>query len=75
MFGMLNDLQAPIEQEKESEEGRLVYEMSRNIGVDIEQDTTNIFYEACNELYPGCSRFFSNFFCYVDACEGSKRLN
>ena len=39
MFGMLNDLQAPIEQEEETEEGRLEDEMSRNIGVDIEQDT------------------------------------
>ena len=37
--------------------------MSRNIGVDIEQDITNIFQdllnEARNELYPGSSEFFS----------------
>ena len=35
MFGMLNDLQAPIEQEDEIEEGRLKNEMSCNIEVDI----------------------------------------
>ena len=43
MFGMLNDLQAPIEQEEEIEECRLENEISCNIGVDIEQDATNIF--------------------------------
>ena len=43
MFCMLNDLQAPIEQEEKTEESRLEAEISRNIGVDIKQDTTNIF--------------------------------
>ncbi|TYJ97707.1 gamma-aminobutyrate transaminase POP2 [Cucumis melo var. makuwa] len=38
---MLNDLQVPIEQEKKTEEGRLEDEMPRNIGVDIDEDTTN----------------------------------
>ncbi|TYK16767.1 transposon protein, putative, CACTA, En/Spm sub-class, expressed [Cucumis melo var. makuwa] len=63
MFGMLNDLEAPIEQEEEIEEGRLEDEMSRNIGVDLDEDTTNIFQDLLNEtrnkLYPGCSEFFS----------------
>ena len=63
MFGMLNDLQAPIKKEKKTEEGRLEDEMSRNIEVDIDEDTTNIFQdllnEACNELYPGCFEFSS----------------
>ena len=35
IFSMLNDLQAPIEHEEETEEG-LENEMSFNIGVDIE---------------------------------------
>ncbi|KAA0040161.1 GDSL esterase/lipase [Cucumis melo var. makuwa] len=36
MFGMLNDLQAPVEQEEETEERRLEDEMSRNIeGIDV----------------------------------------
>ena len=39
MFGLLNDLQSPIEQEEEMEED----EMLRNIGVHINEDTTNIF--------------------------------
>ena len=60
MLGMLNDLQAQIEHEEEAEEG-LENEISFNIGV--EQETTNIFQEllneARNELYPGCSEFFS----------------
>ena len=43
MFSMLNDLQAPIEQEEETDEDRLNDEMSRNIGVDIDEDITNIF--------------------------------
>ena len=45
------------------EEGHLEDEMSRNIGVDIDEDTTKIFQdlldEARNELYPGCSEFSS----------------
>ncbi|KAA0033988.1 GDSL esterase/lipase [Cucumis melo var. makuwa] len=49
MFGMLNDLQAPIEQEEEIEEGRLEDEMLRNIGVDIDEDTINIFQGLLNE--------------------------
>ena len=40
---MLNDLQAPIEQEEKTDEDRLNDEMSRNIGVDIDEDITNIF--------------------------------
>ncbi|KAA0064029.1 gamma-aminobutyrate transaminase POP2 [Cucumis melo var. makuwa] len=57
MFGMSNGLQASIEQEKETKEGRLEDKMLRNIGVDINEDTTNIFQnllnETHNELYPG----------------------
>ncbi|KAA0026290.1 CACTA en-spm transposon protein [Cucumis melo var. makuwa] len=49
MFGMFNDLQVLIEQEEETEEGRLEDEMSRNIGVDIDKDTTNIFLDLLNE--------------------------
>ncbi|KAA0047781.1 hypothetical protein E6C27_scaffold133G00170 [Cucumis melo var. makuwa] len=49
--------------EEEMEEGHLEDEMSRNIGVDIDEDTTKIFQdlldEARNELYPGCSEFSS----------------
>ena len=63
MFGMLNDLQASIEQEEETEDGHLENEMSCNIGIDIEQDITNIFQDllskALNELYPNCSEFSS----------------
>uniref|UniRef100_A0A9I9EJX4 Uncharacterized protein n=1 Tax=Cucumis melo TaxID=3656 RepID=A0A9I9EJX4_CUCME len=63
MFSMMNDLQAPIEHEEETEELRLKDEMTRNIGVDIDEDTTNIFQdllnEARNELYHGCSEFSS----------------
>ncbi|KAA0063387.1 Transposon Ty3-I Gag-Pol polyprotein [Cucumis melo var. makuwa] len=63
MFSMMNDLQAPIEHEEETEELRLKDEMTRNIGVDIDEDTTNIFKdllnEACNELYHGCFEFSS----------------
>uniref|UniRef100_A0A9I9EFK1 Transposase-associated domain-containing protein n=1 Tax=Cucumis melo TaxID=3656 RepID=A0A9I9EFK1_CUCME len=58
MFGMLNDLQALVEHEEEMEEG-LENEMSFNIRVDIEQETTNIFQdlmnEARNELYLSCA--------------------
>ena len=58
MFGMLNDLQVSIEYEEETEEG-LENEMSFNIRVDIEQETTNIFQdlmnEARNELYLSCA--------------------
>ena len=39
---MLNDLQASIEQEQEMKEC-LENEMSLNIGVGIEQETTNTF--------------------------------
>ncbi|KAA0026277.1 CACTA en-spm transposon protein [Cucumis melo var. makuwa] len=60
---MLNDLQAPIEQEEETEERRLEDEMPMNVGVDIDKDRTNIFHdllnEARNELYPGYSEFSS----------------
>ena len=60
MFDMLNDLQALIEHEEEIDEG-LENEMSFNIGVVIEQETTNIFQEllieARSELYLGCSEF------------------
>ena len=66
MFSMLNDLQASIEQEEKTKEGRLEDEMSRNIGVDIDEETTNIFQdllnEAHNELYPGYSKFSSSNF-------------
>ena len=67
MFSMMNDLQAPIEHEEETEELRLKDEMTRNIGIDINEDTTNIFQdllnEARNELYPSCSEFsFLEFF-------------
>ena len=59
---MLNDLQASIEHEEETEEC-LENEMTFNIGEDIEQETTNIFKELLNEahseLYPGCSKFSS----------------
>uniref|UniRef100_A0A9I9EIC1 Uncharacterized protein n=1 Tax=Cucumis melo TaxID=3656 RepID=A0A9I9EIC1_CUCME len=63
MFRMLNDLQAPIKQEEETEEGFLEDEMSRNIGVDIDEDITNIFQDLLNEthnaLYLDCSEFSS----------------
>ena len=63
IFGMMNDLQALIEQEEETEKCHLGDEISRNSGVDIEQDTTNIFQkllnETCNELYLGCFEFSS----------------
>ena len=59
---MLGLLHAPIEHIKETEEG-LDNEMSFNSGVDIEQETTNIFKdllnEARSELYLGCSECFS----------------
>ncbi|KAA0065615.1 wall-associated receptor kinase-like 10 [Cucumis melo var. makuwa] len=49
--------------EKETEEGLLEDKMPRNIGIDIEQDTTNIFKdllnEAHNELYLDYSEFSS----------------
>ncbi|TYK27288.1 GDSL esterase/lipase [Cucumis melo var. makuwa] len=41
MFGMLNDLQAPIEYEEETEDSRLEDEMSMNVGVEIDEDRTN----------------------------------
>ncbi|KAA0047217.1 uncharacterized protein E6C27_scaffold908G00040 [Cucumis melo var. makuwa] len=50
MFGMLNDLQALVEHEEEMEEG-LENEMSFNIRVDIEQETTNIFQDLMNEAH------------------------
>ncbi|KAA0065795.1 late secretory pathway protein AVL9-like [Cucumis melo var. makuwa] len=66
MFGMLNGLQAPIEQEEETEKGHLEDEMPRNIRIDIEEDTTNMFKdllnEAHNELYTDCSEFSSSNF-------------
>ncbi|KAA0040859.1 uncharacterized protein E6C27_scaffold345G00060 [Cucumis melo var. makuwa] len=42
---------APIEQEEETEKGRFKDEMSRNIGVDIDEDTTNIFQDLLNEAH------------------------
>ncbi|KAA0036650.1 uncharacterized protein E5676_scaffold668G00130 [Cucumis melo var. makuwa] len=55
----------PIEQKEKTEEDRLEDEMLRNIRVDIDEDTINIFQnllnEARNELYPGRSEFSSNF--------------
>ena len=61
MFGMLNDLQALTEQDEEIKD-----EIPRNIRVDIDQDTTNIFQdllnEARNELYLGCFDFSSLYF-------------
>uniref|UniRef100_A0A9I9EEW5 CACTA en-spm transposon protein n=1 Tax=Cucumis melo TaxID=3656 RepID=A0A9I9EEW5_CUCME len=51
IFGMLNDLQAPIEHEEEIEEFRLEDEMAMNV-----EDLLN---QARNELYPGCSEFSS----------------
>ncbi|KAL0536338.1 hypothetical protein IC582_025284 [Cucumis melo] len=61
---MLNDLQAPIEHEEEIEEFRLEDEMAMNVGVNIDEDTTNNIFQdllnqARNELYPGCSEFSS----------------
>ncbi|TYK19759.1 GDSL esterase/lipase [Cucumis melo var. makuwa] len=41
MFGMLNDLQAPIESEEETEDRRLEDEMSMNVGVVLDEDRTN----------------------------------
>ncbi|KAA0040125.1 GDSL esterase/lipase [Cucumis melo var. makuwa] len=41
MFGMLIDLQVLIEQEEEMEQRRLKDEMSRNIGIDIDEDRTS----------------------------------
>uniref|UniRef100_A0A9I9EFR7 CACTA en-spm transposon protein n=1 Tax=Cucumis melo TaxID=3656 RepID=A0A9I9EFR7_CUCME len=41
MFGMLNDLQAPVEHEEEIELCRLEDEMAMNVGVDIDEDRTN----------------------------------
>ena len=62
MLGMLHALQALIEHVEESEEG-LDNEMSFNSGVDIEQETTNIFQdlldEARSKLYLGCSEFYA----------------
>ncbi|KAL0546349.1 hypothetical protein IC582_016257 [Cucumis melo] len=61
---MLNDLQAPIEHEEEIEEFRLEDEMAMNVGVNIDEDTTNNIFQdllnqARNELYPGCFEFLS----------------
>ncbi|TYK11801.1 GDSL esterase/lipase [Cucumis melo var. makuwa] len=39
MFGMLNDLQAAIEHEEETEEFHLEDEMSMNVGIDIDEDS------------------------------------
>ena len=50
MFGMLNDLQAPIEHEEETELCFLEDEMPMNVGVDIDEDrTNNIFQDLLNE--------------------------
>ncbi|KAL4026636.1 hypothetical protein IC575_015072 [Cucumis melo] len=64
IFGMLNDLQARIEHEEEIEEFRLEDEMPMNVGVNIDEDTTNNIFQdllnqARNELYSGCSEFLS----------------
>ncbi|KAA0062837.1 hypothetical protein E6C27_scaffold146G00040 [Cucumis melo var. makuwa] len=61
---MLNDLQALIEHEEETEELLLEDEMPMNVGVNIDEDTTNnilqhLLNEARNELYPSCSEFSS----------------
>ncbi|KAA0040404.1 GDSL esterase/lipase [Cucumis melo var. makuwa] len=48
MFGMLNDLQGPIEHEEETEDGRLEDEMSMNVGIDIDEDRTNKTSFFCN---------------------------
>ncbi|KAA0061298.1 CACTA en-spm transposon protein [Cucumis melo var. makuwa] len=61
---MLNDLQASIEHEEETEELRLEDEMPMNVGVDIDEDRTNNIFqdllnEARNELYLGCFEFSS----------------
>ncbi|KAL4016879.1 hypothetical protein IC575_024541 [Cucumis melo] len=67
MFGMLNNLQAPIEHEEETEELHLEDEMPMNVGVDIDEDRTNNIFqdllnETCNELYPNRSEFLSSNF-------------
>ncbi|KAA0051834.1 uncharacterized protein E5676_scaffold609G00610 [Cucumis melo var. makuwa] len=64
MFGMLNDLQAPIEHAEETDDGHLEDEISMNVEVDIDEDRTNNIFqdllnEARNELYPDCSKFSS----------------
>ncbi|KAA0062809.1 Cysteine-rich RLK (RECEPTOR-like protein kinase) 8 [Cucumis melo var. makuwa] len=46
---------ASIEHEKKSEEGRLEDEISRNIGIDIDEDITNIFQDLLNEVLNGWS--------------------
>ena len=59
---MQNDLQTLVEHKEEIEEG-LKNEMPFNIGVDIEQETKNIFQDLLNEtrtaLYPDCLEFSS----------------
>ena len=54
MFDILNDLQTPIGNE---------WEIEALIGVDIEEETSNIFHgllnEARSELYPGCPQYSS----------------
>ncbi|TYK08860.1 GDSL esterase/lipase [Cucumis melo var. makuwa] len=44
MFGMLNDLQAPVEQEEETEERRLEDEMSRNIEDGVQRGIEHVPY-------------------------------
>ncbi|TYJ97708.1 uncharacterized protein E5676_scaffold1251G00010 [Cucumis melo var. makuwa] len=62
MFSMLNDLQAPIEQEEETDEDRLNDEMSRNIGlmhVKVINGWSNKFIgmllEILRAVFPMCS--------------------
>ena len=59
MLDLINDLQNPIEHEEATKVG-LENEIPTN---GEEQDTINLFEnlinETCNDLYPGCSKFFS----------------
>lgn len=61
MLDLIKDLHVPIENKETTKEG-INNEMPSN---GKEWDTTNLFEdlmnEVCNELYPGCLEFFSNF--------------
>ncbi|KAA0040862.1 CACTA en-spm transposon protein [Cucumis melo var. makuwa] len=68
MFGMLNDLQAPIEHEEETEELRLEDEIPMNVGIDIDEDrTNNIFQDLLNEACIMSSSYLRNNFLKTDA--------
>ena len=62
MFDMINYLQASIEHKWKIEEC-LENEKPFNIGIDIEEETTDIFQNLLNEtrseLYPNCSQYSS----------------